>query len=361
MEQYKRTFIFGAGFSKPAGMPLATELLSPLMERVPLDEMRSWLESMAERLAWLSGNGHQPGSPALNIEQLLHYAQFDVETYRLKQQLVPVGRGDGPGTPWGQAESVQVWLSYLEDALIDVICERDNASDLAPIMRWASIVNANDSVLTFNYDTLVERALTAESRPWNYGTGRKEDAGIPVFKLHGSIDWVVAHRKDPCPGLELVFDKANANQPDKDTGSIEDDSRLWRIPPDRLEKWIRGRDLQWVPKGARERTIGMAGLGPDKELHRIPGLGPVWANGMKALSEADLAIVVGFSMSDFDAMAQMQFAEVARARLRQSRPLPVMVVDPVVNGAVKERFQRVFRFVHFVEEPHETFKWSSVT
>ena len=49
---------------------------------------------------------------------------------------------------------------------------------------------------------------------------------------------------------------------------------------------------------------------------------------MRALYEADVAVVVGFSLSDFDAMAQMQFAEVARRRHGEGRPLHVKVIDP---------------------------------
>ena len=53
---------------------------------------------------------------------------------------------------------------------------------------------------------------------------------------------------------------------------------------------------------------------------------------MRALYEADCAFVVGFSMSDFDAMAQLQFAEVARQRLEESRPLNVIVIDPFLDA-----------------------------
>jgi hypothetical protein len=63
-------------------------------------------------------------------------------------------------------------------------------------------------------------------------------------------------------------------------------------------------------------------------------------------------------MSDFDAMAQMQFSAVARERWCQGRPLPVVVVDPFADEAVKHRFRTVFRCVHFIEEPHEVVDWS---
>lgn len=355
----KRAFVFGAGFSKPAGVPLATELLPLLDAELELDEMREWLAGMRERLAWLSGRNGDDASFKLNIEQVFHYGHFDVELHRLRQHLASVGRGDGPGTPWNQAESVDAWLSYLEEALRDVILARDAASDLASITRWAQTVSDHDAVLTFNYDTLVERALAQADRRWNHGTGRDGDEGIAVFKLHGSIDWIVAHRNESFSKLDLLFDKKNSNRSDGKTGHVEDDYRLWRCrTPEQLRNWIEGRHLQMVADGASPRTVGIAGLGAYKELHRIPGLGHVWTRGMRALYQADIAIVVGFSMSDFDAMAQMQFSEVARARKTESRPLRVIVVDPFVDLAAEDRFRRVFRSVDFVKNGHEEFDWS---
>jgi SIR2-like domain len=361
MAALKRVFILGAGFSKPAGMPLATGLLPLLIDKLEHDEMREWLDGMRERVAWLSGNDRAPGSFALNIEQVFHYAHFDIEVHRLKQHPAPVGRGDGPCTPWTQAESLHAWLSDLEETLCDVILECDEKSDLASIKRWARIVNERDAVLTFNYDTLVERALAQEGKAWNHGTGRDDDAGITVFKLHGSIDWIVSHRSILHSNCDLLFDKKNANQSDGKSGHVEDDCRLWRCrTPEQLQTWIEGRDLQSLPQGASPRSVGIAGLGAYKELHQIPGLGHVWTKGMRALYQADLAAVVGFSMSDFDAMAQMQFAEVARARTHEGRPMRVIVIDPVSSEAAKDRFRRVFRSVDFVEKCHERFDWSHV-
>src|SRR5947209_7086100 len=128
MAHAKRVFILGAGFSKPAGMPLATELLPLLAEELQHDEMQEWLDHLRQGLDWLSGGIQQPR--ALNIEEVFHYAHFDMEVHRLRQQLAPVGRGDGPGTPWNAAESISAWLWHLEQALRDVILEQDDQADL---------------------------------------------------------------------------------------------------------------------------------------------------------------------------------------------------------------------------------------
>jgi hypothetical protein len=182
-----------------------------------------------------------------------------------------------------------------------------------------------------------------------------------VCKFHGSIDWIVADRQESPSKLDLLFDKSNANRLRQKTGHVEDDRRLWRYRTwDQLEKWISGREFQSPPKGASLRIVGIAGLGSYKPLHTIPGLGQVWWTGIGALCEADAAIVVGFSMSNFDAMAQMAFAEVARARHIENRPLHVTVIDPRIDEGLKTRFRGVFRQVEFVDSGHETVDWSQL-
>lgn len=357
MARTKRVFILGAGFSKPAGMPLATELLPSLAQKLKLDEMQQWLDSLGARLAWLSEG--QASSFNLNIEQVFHYAHFDAEVHRLRQHFEAVGRGDGPGTSWENAESIMAWLSYLEEDLCEVILEKEDQADLAPITRWAENVHTHDSVLTFNYDTLVERAFTDLEKMWNHGTGREANDEIGLFKLHGSLDWIVAHRSENFGGLDILFDKENLNRSEQNTGNIEDDYRLWRCRTwDQLKRWINDRHIQSVPDDALPRTVGIAGLGTFKQLHQIPGLGPVWAKGMRSLYSADVAVVIGFSMSDFDTMAQMQFAEVSRKRHAEGRALRSIVIDPCIDDATKNRFRRVFRTVMFKEVGHETVDWS---
>jgi len=357
-----RVFIFGAGFSKPAKMPLATEILPLLVKKLHNNETKEWLKGLVERLKWFEGDVADPNPFSANIEQVFHYGHFNIENCRLRQHMCTVGRIHGE-TPWSQGESIRSWLSQLEHHLRDVISEHDEKSDLVPIVRWARAIKDDDTVLTFNYDTLAERALDTAGMPWNHCFEKEIKAGVPVFKLHGSIDWIIAHRSESFSKSNLLFDKRNENagntRANGYTGDFEDDYRLWRCTSlDQRRKWIEGRDVQYVHKDAMPSTVGIAGLGAYKELYRVPGLGLVWARGRQALLKADRVIVVGFALSDFDGMAQMQFAGVAMARHRENRPLPVVVINPRLDEAGMSRFRRVFRSVEFVREFHEKIDWS---
>jgi hypothetical protein len=356
----RRAFIIGAGFSKPAGMPVATSLLPLLIGRLELEEMKDWLVDLQQRLAWLADK--EPGQSELNIEEVFHHGHFDAEIHRLRQHVSTVGRIDGSGTPWNQAKAIDSWLSNLFDALKTEIFEGDEQANLEPIRRWAETVGEHDAILTFNYDTLAERALDAVGKRWNHATRCGADKGIPICKLHGSIDWIVADRRDSLTAqCDLLFDKVNLNRTEGPMGHVEEDFCLWRTKTrNQLRVWIEGGDVQLLPAGTIEREVGIAGLGTYKEVHRIPGLGRVWTDGMRRLFEADLALIVGFSMSEFDTMAKMQFAEVARARNCDGRPLPVVVIDPALTDEIQNRFYKVFRCVDFVKQKHEEFDWSSI-
>lgn len=365
MMPQKRVFILGAGFSKPANMPLATELLECLKLRLT-NEAREWLNGLTRRVAWLNRPpSRKSKSPrhdfSVNIEELFDIAPFDIEAFRLKQHFCKVGREHGSSTPWNTSTRIANHLRQLEDALRDEICERECNANLEPVLKWSNQLTPNDTVLTFNYDTLVERSLNNKPLQHHFGTN-PDTNGLTVCKLHGSIDWIVAHRlTELSPDkFELIFDKPNINRRDgdRDTGHIEEDQRLWRCrTPEALTEWIEGRDLQWVSNGETTREVGIAGLGRHKPLHNIPGLGQIWATGMRALAEADFAVVVGFSMSEFDKMAQIQFAEVVKDRL--TRPLRVAVVDPYIDEFGKRRFRRVFGKMDFVMKPHQSITdWS---
>jgi hypothetical protein len=341
MSDSKRVFILGAGFSKPAGMPLATEILPLIANNPNNQEMNAWLKGLGVRLAWLAGESKDGTSPPLNIEEAFHYAHSDIEAHRLMHQLRQVGPPDATWSHQSRARQIASWLRKLEDRLCDLIYEKDNNANLDQIVRWARAVREQDAILTFNYDTLVERALSELNISWEHGF--EQDMNIPIFKLHGSIDWIVASH-DNRPRTEMFKCLV---------GHMNDYCLLRYRTSERLAELYKSRHVFG-------RRIGIAGLGAYKELHKIPGLGLVWSRGMESLDQADIAVIVGYSLSNFDAMAQMQFADVARKREAKNRPLQVIVINPSIARQDKDRFVRVFHQVKFIKKKHEKFDWSSL-
>lgn len=353
MKDKRRVFILGAGFSRQIGMPLATELTELLFQEfreIDHNEAVQWFKAFTQKVRRLSG------SDAINIEELFHYARFDAESWKMEQQLYPIGRNDGM-TRWGRAEAIESWLEHMEYDLADVILtKQESAQSLVPIENFANSLNTSDAVITFNYDTLVEDALTKAKQSWNHGLNDFQKGQIAVLKMHGSLDWVILERGETAKGQkhQLLFQKQDKNRErvttEKPSGEIEYDYELARIEKSALKGWIENRDLQRGPW----KSVGMAGLGSYKPLHRLPGSGIVWARARGHLENADEIIIVGFSFSPFDAMVRLCFCDVMA-----DRDPKIIAIDPC---AERKEYQSVVKSIFgenitFIEKRAEKIKW----
>src|ERR1700730_11826773 len=100
------------------------------------------------------------------------------------------------------------------------------------IFEFARRLDLQDIVLTFNYDTLLERGLDAMAKPYRLfstrfksvdawaGTVDNDRSEVVVLKVHGSIDWfdrshferrIAWHQKQkaPPPG-DIIFSNETA-------------------------------------------------------------------------------------------------------------------------------------------------------
>ena len=365
----KRIFILGAGFSRQAGMPLATELTNCLLQKHREDnpqEMNEWYNFLKQRISWLEKASGEK-SVAINIEQVFDLARFDVELWKMRQHLCPVGRQWGD-TPSNSADSIETWLSDLQDDLIDVIWEKQEQAKqkLKLISRFSQNLQQDDVVLTFNYDTLLENSLTDQKKAWCYGFEREKGNGISILKMHGSINWAIVLRNQYKNfGYTLLFRKEDKNINEnnaKPSGEREYDYVLLHIPDNSLKNRIENRILQ---KGCKQYSIGIAGLGSYKPLHMLHGSGEVWFNAIKALREAEEICVVGFSLSPFDNMSRLHFGGVMCERAEKGNlPKKVVLIDP---SADKPEFKRNFHSVfggstpiQFYSEKAEKVDWAQL-
>ena len=111
----KRVFILGAGFSKQAGMPLATDLMDRMLRKFRerrVGDALKWFDGLRERINWLEG----VRSNSINIEQVFDIASSDVEPWKMKQQLWPLGR-KSVDSPWDTAQCIEGWLKWMEEFL----------------------------------------------------------------------------------------------------------------------------------------------------------------------------------------------------------------------------------------------------
>jgi hypothetical protein len=338
----KRVFILGAGFSKMAGMPLASDLTNHLGDKFREDDLEDaleWLGYLQQRIKWL-GDGKLKG---INIEEVFDLAQFDIELWKMRQQLCQLGRNCGD-TSWQNVEGIEAWLSYMEDDLLDVILENQKKAKLDQIKKFSTHLNSDDVVLTFNYDTLLEESLEQQNKKWHYGFEQEKGYGVKILKMHGSINWIMVRRNHKNNfDYPLLFEKTDLNIENhgaKASSEIEYNFVLLRIPNNKLSNRIENRVLQLENK---QYEIAIAGLGRYKPLSELVGSGEIWINAFRAMHNCEQIYVIGFSLSPFDTMARLHFGGVMMKRSQQQDSgLPrITLIDPLASE-LKSNFESVF-------------------
>ena len=186
-------------------------------------------------------------------------------------------------------------------------------------------LEGSDSVITFNYDLVVERAIRgiAESRsasfgPWLYGfkassTPRK----LPfLLKLHGSSNWRL-----------------------KASGA-EDSDKQFQI---RTKEW---KDFDNAPGYTRIAKTEIAAFPIflpfwDKRIERRPWV-TLWREALAKLGSAENVIVWGYSMPLTDVKAYLLFTLGL-----SGRPFNLCIIDP--KEETRERWRNLFRHSKYWE------------
>jgi len=164
--------------------------------------------------------------------------------------------------------------------------------------------------ITFNYDMLLENALTRLHLPYNYGfaTGsvtwhgnavrHMHPRGIGVFKLHGSVNWA---RKNSRSKSLVIFDDYR--------DVLETDLVPELVPP----TWKKVFENQ---------------------------LESVWESAVQSLSTATRIVIVGFSMPPAD----VHFKHLMAAGLQQNISLrQILFVNPEGEHGLRQRTNAVFK------------------
>ncbi|WP_316184792.1 SIR2 family protein [Bradyrhizobium sp. SZCCHNRI1003] len=192
MAQKHRLIILGAGFSKPAGFPLAMELWKEIRETAaayPPDlRAHKFNDDLAHYIEFRKdAYGGVLTPETVNFEDFMRF--LDIEHYL----------GLRGGDTWSEdGNEGTIVTKYL---IGKILARHVNAlKDLPDLyLEFARRLDLDDVVITFNYDTLLERALEAVGKPYRLFATRLKDASsgvvdidrreVRVLKVHGSIDW----------------------------------------------------------------------------------------------------------------------------------------------------------------------------
>jgi SIR2-like domain len=187
-----RIFILGAGFSRLAGLPLATELYTLVRQSIENKHGKNTkfqgdIEKYIEYRK--SCDGLDLSENQIDLEEFMSF--LDMEHFL---EL----RGSKAWSQEGNESQIMV-----RKAIGKVIHEKTPVADELPqaYYDFANNLTFNDIVITFNYDVLLERALEYVGKPYRLFPSRFKEIGrysntvddsieeVVVLKMHGSVDW----------------------------------------------------------------------------------------------------------------------------------------------------------------------------
>jgi len=189
------------------------------------------------------------------------------------------------------------------------------------IENFATNLKEGDIVLTFNYDTLLERAILKKKSLASLPKYVLEENKIVIFKLHGSISW---------------FHEDN----------------LESIVPLKRNLFTTLEDILYVNNfdsvfNEQECLIKKAFIEPTyfKEPNSNM-LKRVWREAKEVLGNANEIIIIGYSMpaGDLSARCLLQYAN----RKEDQR---ITVINP--DSSLKYRFEQIFGKIDFVQTTFE--------
>lgn len=271
----KHVYILGAGFSRPLGGPLFNDLLS----KVPFDEVSTEFFSLSdnEMSRCISSAGQRiteirlKGLFASNAEELLEQLDSLAETKirSWMQQVFDVFGGHSQNEPHLYFQTLCGYLAKrLAIETSDFLQHVPKESERwIPYDNWAKDLTKDDSIITFNYDLLVERVFNRKGLSLYRPTGQpsSNDSDPKLFKLHGSNDWFI------------------------------EDSRFY----------VSTSESDWREKIRSENfkvILGLPGCGKSQLKKEL--LSSVWDQAAKAIQEANVVSIVGYSLPATDNVAR---------------------------------------------------------
>lgn len=266
-----RAFVLGAGFSVAHGFPLARDLKKHVIGLVN-DAHESRSELMPDEHRW-----HQ-FSTGLDIVDPSGKSEFETILSRLVHEARSVSEEHPIHT------TLQV-LREATDCLLWRIQESTEEVDECYLnfAKWAAGDRNSEmtaAIVSFNWDLLIEQALTNASVAWRYSA--TSSSGVPIIKPHGSINWS-AHEKAGLLAADLGWTPIGV------------ESRLCYRPNDPLldpDRRLINADLRY-----------MLFPGDDDEPGE-PDLDLLWKDVSRVLAEVERVTLVGYSLPVYDTYAE---------------------------------------------------------
>ena len=320
----RNVYILGAGFSCDAGFPIVSNFLNCMRDACDWlkDARREKEYKSVERVFQFrlraASAGLRINLNVENIEDLFSLASANDNDSLKNDVVIAIAatldyvkshlKGNSCKVCNSTIKQPPSWLQRTDREMHEM-----NTYSCSPYHLYAGIISRTlwpgphdsyDTVITFNYDTVLEDALLDIGVKFHYGFSESEGItfsssksispnstldALPILKLHGSVNW----------GTKSNPDRINVFE--RYQNILESDYSVLLVPP----TWRKAFD------GA---------------------LLKVWDSAVKALSMATRIVIIGFSMPATDA----HFKYLLAAGLQQNISLrKIIFINPEIEQLEK--------------------------
>jgi SIR2-like domain len=315
-------YILGAGFSRLRGLPLISDFMTMMRDALPYhaslghqNECKA-IEAVLRFRLEASAAAYRIQIDLENIEELFSLASASISSMDESIKLAIGATIDF--AYFTQSTKVakfrfkksenQInfgWSVFTDNFGGDDYCTAPAYQYItrALLGRWSDLSDPSEnSFITFNYDTLLEEALGSMGIQCSLGfdedKGDKESKNVPVYKVHGSVNWAIP--KGARTKIE-VFE------------SYRDVINKGLVP-------------QIIPPTWKKDSRG--------------AFNEIWEGSLTALSNATRVVIIGFSMPPTD----LHFKYLLAAGLKENYSLrEIVFVNPVPGMAlIKQRCENLF-------------------
>jgi SIR2-like domain len=292
----RRVFLLGAGASKSWGLPLTNELFPLALTGVPKRKDRQLIRKFIQ---YQYPHFHRRWKNYPPLEEFLSL----VEVYLDFADVIKRGH-------IFSIEEVARIKKELLHAITTVLHAAREEAAHSRVQKLGTLLEPGDTIITFNWDLLIEEALRDLGKDWEYDL---RDNAISILKPHGSLDWFdsreVSIKSELVFPLNekfkriLVFRRFRAPRTKSPAAPI--------ILPPVANKSIKYKELQ-----------------------------SIWRDAWRALRHADEIYILGYSLPPEDLHARFTIRSAIRANERfEGHKLNIAVVNPDRN--VYLRFARL--------------------
>lgn len=263
-----RLFILGAGFSAGAGIPTIDQLLFDCMQL-----FESECPSLYKRV-------NNYARTCFSTDQNVDYTKVNFSDFCTYLEYIEL-REFGGGERWSNRGSREklAFRYYLAKAIVNATPAPVDIPEV--YIQFASQLRKGDIIITFNWDPLLEIALSKIGKTFAYTNYYEAD--IRIYKFHGSVNWRLYKPN------ETKFDWKSF----RFTEGMMAEELYYCSELINKHSWEGTQPLM----GEVEPFLVLPGSG---KAYEVRPLAPIWYKPEQAFAATHQVYIVGLSLSDDD-------------------------------------------------------------